>query len=81
MTRYTEMSSGYLSEAKAKFKSRNHLVLIAFGDAGWFFFNGQLLKKLDFRLNEDAGWISAVGSYYEDETGSIEFEDFNVWVP
>ena len=78
---YTQLASEYFSKSMAEFKSRNNLMLMAFKDVGWFFVNNKLVSELDLRHNEDAGWISAMGSYFEGDTGSIDFEDFNVWVP
>ena len=78
---YTEMDSGFLSDSKAKLKSRNYLMLFAFGDVGWFFLNSSVIAKLDLRHNQDAGRISAMGHYFTNDSGSLDFEDFNVWVP
>ncbi len=78
---YTDVASGYLWEAGINLLSRNHLLLIAIEEAGWFFVNGQLVDKLDLSHNQDSGWVSVAGDYYEPHQGSFSFENFNVWAP
>ena len=58
-----------------------HLLLMAFGDTGWFFLNGELVAELDLSHNLDSGWVSAMGDFFHDHQGSPEFENFNVWAP
>ena len=77
---YTEVADGYLSATN--FRSRNHLLLLAFGDSGWFFVNGQLVAKLDLSQNLDTGHVLAMSGFFRsDQGGSTEFENFNVWTP
>ena len=78
---YTQKASGYLWGAGIDLLSRNHLVIIAIEEAGWFFVNGQLVDKLDLSHNQDSGWVSVAGDYYEPHQGSFSFENFNVWAP
>ena len=78
---YTLLAAGDLSAAGADFRSRNHLLLLAFGDSGWLLVNGQLVASLDLGHNLDSGWVSAIGPYFLNHQGSPSFEDFNVWVP
>ena len=76
---YTEVADGHLSAAN--FRSRNHLLLLAVDDIGLFFLNDALIARLDLSHNLDSGRVSAMGGYYEDHQGSVEFENFNVWAP
>ena len=78
---YTDVASGRLSDSDSFSYSRNHLLLIAIGDSGWFFVNGELIDRLDLSHNLDAGWVSAIGDFFLDHQGSPEFENFNVWAP
>ena len=78
---YTELANAYLEEAGAALLSRNHLLLIAIEEAGWFFVNGQLVSKLDLSHNQEHGDVAAMGDYYLTHQGSPIFEDFNVWTP
>ena len=61
--------------------SRNHLLIVAFGDAGWFFANDRLVAKLDLSQNQDSGGVSAMGDFFQSHQGSPSFENFNVWAP
>ena len=76
---YDEVADGYISTAN--FRSRNHLLLLAFGESGWFFVNDRLIAKLDLSHNLDEGRVSAMGDLYRDHNGSPGFEDFTVWAP
>ena len=78
---YTDVADGWLSDTGAPFHSRNHLLLLAFGDSGWFFLNERLIAQLDLSHNMDSGWVSAMGDFFLDHQGSPEFENFNVWAP
>ena len=78
---YTELTSGFLSETGSRLLSRNHLLLIAIEDTGWFFVNDELIDKLDLSQNQDHGEISASGDLFLDHRSSPEFYDFNVWAP
>ena len=78
---YTELANAYLWEAGAALLSRNHLLLIAIEEAGWFFVNGQLVSKLDLGHNLEHGRVAAAGDFFRGHQGSPSFEDFNVWAP
>lgn len=78
---YTDKASGFLSSSGIYLLSKNHLLLIAIQESGWFFVNGQLVAKLDLGHNLDAGWVSAMGDFFRDHQGSPSFENFNVWTP
>ena len=78
---YTELASGFLSATGAKLVSRNHLLLIAIEDTGWFFVNDELVDKLNLSQNQDQGEIRAAGDFFLDHRSSPEFHDFNVWAP
>ena len=78
---YTELASGFLSATGAKLVSRNHLLLIAIEDTGWFFANDELVDKLNLSQNQDQGEIRAAGDFFLDHRSSPEFHDFNVWAP
>ena len=54
---YTDVASGYLSGAEINLLSRNHLLVIAFEESGWFFVNDRLVAKLDLghNLNQSQG--------------------------
>ena len=81
MTNIPAVAEGCLSAAGADFRSRNHLLLLAFGDSGWLLVNGQLVASLDLGHNLVSGSVSAMGDFFLNHQGSPSFEDFNVWVP
>ena len=60
-------------------RNRNHLMLMAIGDTGFFFANGQLITLLDLSHNLDYGDVSAMGGYFNDSIGEPQFRNFNVW--
>ena len=78
---YTDVDSGFLWESRAALRNKNHLVLLAFGESGWFFLNDTLVAELDLGHNQDHGEVKAMGGYFEDSRDSPTFENFNVWVP
>ncbi len=78
---YTEVANGHLSGAGINLLSRNHLLIVALGDAGWFFVNDRLVAKLDLSQNQDSGGVSAMGDFFQSHQGSPSFENFNVWAP
>ena len=80
-TEYTKLASESLSVSRAKFLSRNHLLLIAIKDTAWFFVNDGLVSELNLSHNQDRGGISAMGGFFRDHRGSPNFEDLNVWAP
>ena len=69
------------STFRKRVRDRNHLLLMAIGDSGWFFLNNDLVSKLDLSHNMDSGWVSVMGDFFLDHQGSPEFENFNVWAP
>ena len=73
---YTDLDSGSVTLA-----SPNTLLLIAIGEQGWLFVNGDLLGSLDLSHNMEAGWVRAFAGFYTDDTGTVSFRDFNVWAP
>ena len=79
--RFTEIASGYLSREGINLLSKNHLMLIAIEESGWFFVNDRLVAKLDLDHNLDSGWVSAIGNFFQSHLGSPSFENFNVWAP
>ena len=78
---YTDVASGYLSDAGINLLSRNHLLIIAIEESGWFFVNDRLVAKLDLGHNQASGGISAMGDFFSNHQGSPSFENFNVWAP
>ena len=76
-TEYTDVDDGRMPSGS--FRNRNHLLLLAFDEAGLFFVNDQLIARLDLSHNLDRGDISAIGGYFNDHTGEHEFRNFNVW--
>ena len=78
---YTDVASGYLRDAGISLLSRNHLLVVAFGESGWFFVNERFVAKLDLGRNLDSGGVSAMGGFFNDHTGEPRFQDFHVWAP
>ena len=79
---YSEKASGYLPNSGLRLLSgQNRLLLIAIEESGWFFINDQLVAKLDMGHNQDVGNVSAMGGFFNNNTGNIEFMNFNVWAP
>ena len=78
---YTIVAAGYLSDAGISLLNRNHLLVIAIEESGWFFVNDQLVAKLDLGHNQASGRTSAMGSFFDSHTGEPSFENFNVWAP
>ena len=77
---YTVVGSGPLSNWKSGASSRNHLVLITFEEEGWLFVNGELEVELELSHTQGRDEIAITGLFLSD-TGSLEFEKFNVWAP
>ena len=74
---YTEIADGRMPSGSLR--NRNHLMLMAIGDTGFFFANGQLITLLDLSHNLDYGDVSVMGGYFNDSTGEPQFRNFNVW--
>ena len=75
---YTTVAEGSLS---ASLNSKNHLLVLALGDSGLFFVNGELVSRLDLSHNLDYGDVAALGRFFSDSTGEPSFDNFNVWTP
>ena len=78
---YTLVSSDTVTERHLRPDRRNKLSLVALGDEGWLLLNGEFIARLDLSGNQDAGWVAAIAGFFNDRGGSVEFEDFTVWVP
>ena len=72
---YTKVADGYLSDAGISLLSRNHLLIIAIEESGWFFVNDQLVAKLDLGHNHASGGISAMGDSFRNHQGSPSFKN------
>ena len=78
---FTELASGSMSNWRGGPLDRNHLLLIAMGDTGWLFVNGNLEATLDLSHNLEAGDISAIAGFYSDSNQDVDFQNFTVWAP
>ena len=78
---YTELADGFLWESRITLGSRNHLVLIALYEFGFFFVNEQLVALLSLFHNQDYGGVSVMGDFFLDHQGSPSFSNFNIWTP
>ena len=78
---YTEVATGRASTSLSMSSKRNHMLLIALGDAGWLFINEELISKLDLGHNQDEGWVGLVANYWNNHRAELEFHDFTVWAP
>ena len=56
-----------------------HLRLIAVGDTGWLFLDGDLLTTLNLKHNEREGEVAALASLFMGNVGVVGFEGFRVW--
>ena len=74
---YIDVDAGRLPSGSLR--NRNHLILMAISDTGYFFINGQLITLLDLSHNFDYGNISEMGNLFSDSTGEPQFRNFNVW--
>ena len=80
-TTVAEGSPSLRSGYRSMLRGRNNLLLMAFGDTGWFFLDNSLFAKLDLSHNMDSGWVSVMGDFYNSHHSPVQFEDFNVWAP
>ena len=78
---YTERSSGRLSSELTTPSRRNHLLVIAVRDAGWFFVNDELISRLNLTHNQEEGWVTAMGNFFNAHRAEVEVRDFTVWAP
>ena len=60
-------------------KREVHLRLIAVGDTGWLFLDGDLLTTLNLKHNEREGEVAALASLFMGNVGVVGFEGFRVW--
>ena len=75
---YTTVAEGSLSTS---LRSKNHLLVLALGDFGFLFVNGESVSRLDLSHNLDYGDVAAIGGFFTDHTGEPSFDNFNVWTP
>ena len=77
---YTTLAEGPIQSAN--FRGANRLLLLVFGDSGWYFVNDDLVAKIDLSHNQDSGWVSAIAhAYLDNQDSPEEFENFTVWAP
>ncbi len=77
--RLTEQYSLQISTASS---ASNHIRVIALGDKGWLFINGNFMKELDLSSWTEKGEVLAVAGYFTGDgiTGySTSFQDFTIW--
>ena len=75
------LSSGLVSTELTRPSRSNRLLLIAVRDAGWFFINDELVSRLDLSHNQEEGWVSAMGNFYNFHRAEVEVRSFSVWAP
>lgn len=75
---YTTVDRGRL---RSNLRGSNHMLLIALGNFGLFFVNGELVSRLDLSHNLEQGDVQAMGGFFQDSTGEPSFEGFSVWTP
>ena len=78
---YTELGSGRLSNWRNGAQALNHLLLIAMGDSGWFFVNGELEAAFSLNHSANAGDIYAAAGLHSDSNQDVDFKEFTVWAP
>ena len=78
---YVSLGDGNISDAGASFRSRNHLMLLAFGNAGLFLVNGQLVAKISLSHNQSEGSVLVLANFFAGHHGSPRFSNLNVWTP
>lgn len=77
-----DLASRYSSSISTTSSGNNHIRIIALGNDGWLFINGQYMEKLDLSGLSYTGRVSAIAGYYTGDgvTGySTHFEDFTIW--
>ena len=77
-----DLASRYSGSISTTSSGNNHIRVIALGNEGWLFINGQYMEKLDLSGLNRAGRVSAIAGYYTGDgiTGySTRFEDFTIW--
>ena len=78
---YTELALDRLSRWREGPLERNHLLLIAMGDTGWFFANEELEATLDLSGNLKSGTVAAISGFYTDSNRDVDYRNFSVWAP
>ncbi len=76
---YTDVADGSLRASGATLRDKNHLLLVAIGEKGYFLVNGTLVAALDLSHNQERGGVAVMGNFFRDHYGSPSFENFNVW--
>ena len=79
--RYVDAGGGSLSHEGVSFRARNHVMLLAFGDAGLFLVNGKLVAKLSLFHNQGSGNVVVLANFFRGHQGSPNFSNLNVWTP
>ena len=77
-----ELADGIPSHISTGPSDSNHIRIIALGEEGWLFINGNYEDKLDLSGLLEAGRVSAVGSYFAGHGivgRSTRFEEFTIW--
>ena len=71
---------GYSNHTATTSGGSNHIRIIALGDEGWFFINGEFVNELDLSGLTSAGSVQVSG-VYSHSTGAewMRFEDFAIW--
>lgn len=75
---YTYRGIGFIPAAN--FHRKNHLLLIAVAETGWFWVNEHLIARLDLSHNLAYGDGSAMAGFSGEHTGEPKFQNFNVWI-
>ena len=76
-----DLIAEYSSHIDTTPDGKNHIRVIANGSEGSLFINGAFLATLDLSGLIDAGTVSAIGSYFQDDGiagKSTRFEDFTI---
>ncbi len=60
-------------------KREMHLQLMALGDAGWLFVDGELEATLNLGHNQREGEVAALASLFRGNVGVVRFEGLRVW--
>ena len=78
---YVSLGDGDISDAGAAFGDRNHLMLLAFSQAGFLLINGRLVAKLNLAHNTADGNVLVLANFFAGHRGSPKFSNLNVWTP
>ena len=75
------LGSGYHASIRTAEGTRNRVQVAMIGGRGWLFVNGDFVAELDLSGVTDAGEVSAIGGYFNDdgvEGTSTRFDDFTI---